>query len=70
VQKLREEFLEGVVLEVTFRLGLDICSPFINFKQNVSAFRPDILMRTADEPFCLTIVFLGMMKMKKFNRRF
>jgi hypothetical protein len=34
--------------------GLEIGSLFINLKLNVSElhYRPDILMRTADEPFC------------------
>jgi hypothetical protein len=37
VRKLCEEFLEGIVLEVTFRLGLELGIMFINLKWNVSA---------------------------------
>jgi hypothetical protein len=48
VQKLCEEFLEGIVLEATFRLGPETGSLFINLK----CFRVIILMGTADKPFC------------------
>jgi hypothetical protein len=37
VGKLCEEFLEGIILEVTFRLGPEIGTLFINLKENVSA---------------------------------
>jgi hypothetical protein len=52
VQKLCEEFLEGVVLEVTFRLGPELGILFINLKWNVSAlwYRPNVLTRTAEIP--------------------
>jgi len=35
-RKLYEKFLEGIVIEVTFRLGPEIGTLFINLKWNVS----------------------------------
>jgi hypothetical protein len=37
MRKLCEEFLEGIVLEVTFRWGPDLGILFINLKWNISA---------------------------------
>jgi hypothetical protein len=37
VWKLCKEFLEGIVLEVTFRLGPELGILFINLKWNISS---------------------------------
>jgi hypothetical protein len=52
VRKSREEFLEGIVLEVTFKLSLELGILFINCKWNISALqcRPNVLTRTAEIP--------------------
>jgi hypothetical protein len=61
------KILRGIIGRLCFIGGL-----FINFQWNVSGLwcRLDVLSKIADEPFCWTVVFLGMLKNVGVYQRF